>query len=55
MQRVAGVLSRCVRSQDTVARLGEDEFALLLEHCNMEQAQQVALKICTHRPCRGDT
>jgi len=46
LQRVAGVLMRCVRSRDAVARVGGDEFALLLEHCELDQAKRVAQKIC---------
>lgn len=42
---VTKLFSNCMRESDTLARLGGDEFGVLLEHCNTEQAQQVAEKI----------
>ncbi len=44
--QVARVLNDCVRSRDTVARIGGDEFAVILENCSCEQAQRVAQSIC---------
>lgn len=42
---VTNIFSSCMRESDTLARLGGDEFGVLLENCNIEQAQQVAIKI----------
>ncbi|MDD5763442.1 MAG: sensor domain-containing diguanylate cyclase, partial [bacterium] len=45
LQEFAGILSGCVREVDTVARLGEDEFAILLLEGNTEGAQTLAQRI----------
>jgi diguanylate cyclase (GGDEF)-like protein len=42
LQRIAAVLKRSVRASDAVARIGGDEFALLLWNLNAEQAQSKA-------------
>lgn len=47
-----------VRERDTLARIGGDEFALIVEHCDIEEALGVAHKILeatrTFRyPCKG--
>ena len=34
-----------VRERDTLARIGGDEFALIVEHCTMEEAKVVANKL----------
>ena len=34
-----------VRKSDTVARLGRDEFAVLLDHCPVTQAEVIAEKM----------
>ncbi len=39
LQRVAKLLSACVRAGDTVARLGGDEFIVMLEHLDENDAQ----------------
>ncbi len=47
LQEVAHRLKRCVRETDTVARIGGDEFVILLERVNHpEDACKVAEKIC---------
>lgn len=46
LQSVATLLERTVRSGDTVARFGGDEFGIILENCGLESARKVAKKIC---------
>lgn len=46
VQRVANILTESVRSQDTVARVGGDEFGVLLETCGLDSASKLAAKIC---------
>lgn len=43
---IAGVLSANVRTGDVAARIGGDEFALLLERCAPDDAMRVADKVC---------
>ena len=50
LKRVAARLSACVRASDTVARIGGDEFAIILENLSMnnvdgQDAQSVAEKM----------
>jgi len=46
LQEVANRLKDCVRTSDTVGRVGGDEFVVLLQHVSLlEQAQTVADKI----------
>ena len=45
LRQVAHVLQRRIRKRDTLARLGGDEFGILMEHCNIEQAYDVANEI----------
>jgi diguanylate cyclase (GGDEF)-like protein/PAS domain S-box-containing protein len=42
LRRVSDILNTVVRKRDTLARMGGDEFAVLLEHCPLEQAKRVA-------------
>ena len=41
LRQLSSIMSRQVRGRDTLARIGGDEFAVLLEHC----PQKVSLKI----------
>lgn len=48
LREVAGRLSRSVRSADTVARIGGDEFVILLTDLDhAEKAEQLAAKLVT--------
>ena len=42
LRQLGMLLSRHLRSRDTLARLGGDEFGVLLEHCSVDQAWGVA-------------
>jgi diguanylate cyclase (GGDEF)-like protein/PAS domain S-box-containing protein len=42
---VSKIFKSCVREADIVARIGGDEFAVLLMNCTIEQSQSVASKI----------
>ena len=35
-----------MRRRDTLARLGDDEFGALIEHCAMAKAEEIAWKLC---------
>lgn len=45
LQEVAQVLRRAVRERDSVARIGGDEFAVVLLDCNAERGQSIAHEI----------
>lgn len=45
LREVAATISGCCRKQDFAARIGGDEFALLLSDCPLEVARRVADKI----------
>ncbi len=45
LRQVASLLRSGVRGRDTVARVGADEFAVLLEHCSGDQALRVAASL----------
>jgi|GEM_PF-469940 len=44
--QVTALIQRCVRNQDSVARIGGDEFAVLLEQCDVNHALRVGQSIC---------
>jgi diguanylate cyclase (GGDEF)-like protein len=48
LRRVANVLRVNRRSIDTAARYGGDEFALILPETSINEAQEVAHRICNH-------
>lgn len=45
LRQVAVLLKAELRRRDTVARFGGDEFAILMEYCNLQQAERVAQAI----------
>ncbi len=45
LRQVAGLLIQRTRSRDTLARIGGDEFAVLMEDCPLEQAEHFANRI----------
>ena len=42
IRQISELLSSKVRKRDTLARFGGDEFAVLMEHCTLEQATRLA-------------
>jgi diguanylate cyclase (GGDEF)-like protein/PAS domain S-box-containing protein len=46
LKQVAALFRDCVRTHDTVGRLGGDEFGVLLAHCTVDQARRAAQKMC---------
>jgi diguanylate cyclase (GGDEF)-like protein/PAS domain S-box-containing protein len=45
LRQIAAVLQSNVRQRDTLARIGGDEFGILMERCSLEQATRVANKL----------
>ncbi len=41
LRQIGGLLKDCARETDTVARVGGDEFAILLVHCRLDRALRV--------------
>jgi len=42
LRRISALLGRHMRSRDTLGRLGGDEFGVLLEHCSLAKAEEIA-------------
>jgi diguanylate cyclase (GGDEF)-like protein/PAS domain S-box-containing protein len=47
LRELAALLKQRVRDSDTVARVGGDEFAMLLVGCPLDKARQIADEVCT--------
>lgn len=45
LRQITTVLQKVVRKRDTLARMGGDEFSVLMEHCSLEQAQRLAVEL----------
>ena len=45
LRQASQIIQSCIRSRDCLARLGGDEFGVILEHCNSDDAREVAEKI----------
>ncbi|HEX5037700.1 MAG TPA: diguanylate cyclase response regulator [bacterium] len=45
LKKLAAFLTKCVRSGDIVARYGEDQFAVLLNHCRRADAARCAKRV----------
>jgi diguanylate cyclase (GGDEF)-like protein/PAS domain S-box-containing protein len=46
LREIAALLKHQVRDSDTVARMGGDEFAMLLVGCPLDKARQIADEVC---------
>ncbi|WP_227519531.1 EAL domain-containing protein [Marinobacter sp. ANT_B65] len=46
LKQISKILSRHIRSDDTLARLGGDEFGVLLRGCDASHAKRVAETLC---------
>lgn len=46
LREISTLLKRQVRDSDTVARMGGDEFAMLLLGCPLDKARQIADEVC---------
>lgn len=42
LKEVGAILTQCLRTDDTISRLGGDEFGLLLKHCPMAKVEEIA-------------
>jgi len=46
LKEISRIMQSCIRSSDTLARIGGDEFAVILHKCDTEKAMVIAKKIC---------
>ncbi|MFM9835462.1 MAG: EAL domain-containing protein [Methylophilaceae bacterium] len=46
LKEISSVISSCIRTTDAFARIGGDEFGILLEKCNPDNAMRIAQNIC---------
>ena len=46
LQQAARIFAETIRSRDLIARIGGDEFGIILEHCTLEAAEKIAQTIC---------
>lgn len=46
MRQIGMLLQSCLRAHDALARIGGDEFGVLLEHCPQEEALRIADSLC---------
>jgi diguanylate cyclase (GGDEF)-like protein/PAS domain S-box-containing protein len=46
LKDISANMHSCIRTTDTLARIGGDEFAVILYKCNTQQAMKIAKNIC---------
>ncbi len=46
LKDIAKIMHACIRTTDTLARIGGDEFAVILYKCSTQQAMKIAKSIC---------
>lgn len=46
LKEISKMMHACIRSTDTLARIGGDEFGLILSKCSIEKAMHIAKLIC---------
>ncbi len=46
LKHIVMMLNSTARQTDTIARIGGDEFIILMEHCTLDQAKRVANELC---------
>lgn len=46
LKEISNVIQNCIRTTDIFARIGGDEFAIILPQCNTEKSLEIANSIC---------
>lgn len=46
LKEVGGIMQSCIRNTDTLARIGDNKFAVILYQCDTAKAIAIAKKIC---------